>query len=124
MICANPDRVVNRGDRLIPCAGALADAYEALGGEVLMAGKPFAPIYAAAIARAQQILPDVAREAILAVGDGIVTDAMGAHNERLAFAFITGGIHGAEFGGPEEAAREVARRLPGIRLSAVLAELA
>ena len=50
-ICANPDRVVQRGDKLIFCAGALADLYESLGGEVIMAGKPFAPIYDLAIAK-------------------------------------------------------------------------
>ena len=32
-ICANPDRVVQRGDQLIYCAGALADLYARLGGE-------------------------------------------------------------------------------------------
>ena len=45
MICANPDIVVERGDRLVYCAGALADAYAALGGEVYYAGKPHRPIY-------------------------------------------------------------------------------
>src|SRR5262245_39080780 len=45
MICANPDIVVERGDKLVYCAGALADAYAALGGEVYYAGKPHRPLY-------------------------------------------------------------------------------
>ncbi len=48
MICANPDLVVERGERIIPCAGAMAAYYEQLGGEVRIAGKPHAPIYEAA----------------------------------------------------------------------------
>ena len=43
LICANPDRVVQRGDQLIYCGGSLADLYESQGGRVVMAGKPFAP---------------------------------------------------------------------------------
>ena len=52
MVCANPDIVVERGDTLVYCAGALADAYAALGGEVLYCGKPHAPIYEMALATA------------------------------------------------------------------------
>ena len=51
MVCANPDIVVERGDALVYCAGALADAYAAQGGDVLYCGKPHAPIYDAALAR-------------------------------------------------------------------------
>ncbi len=53
MLCANPDLVVERGEKLIYCAGALADVYAALGGEVFYAGKPYAPIYKEALAMAQ-----------------------------------------------------------------------
>ena len=52
MVCANPDIVVERGDELVYCAGAIADAYAAIGGEVLYCGKPYAPIYQAALAKA------------------------------------------------------------------------
>ena len=45
MLCGNPDLVVERGETLIYCAGALADLYGKLGGEVLYAGKPHRPIY-------------------------------------------------------------------------------
>src|SRR5439155_24263272 len=52
MICANPDLVAQRGDRLIYCGGALADLYAALGGEAIMAGMLYAPIYRLALAEA------------------------------------------------------------------------
>ena len=72
MICANPDRVVQRGDRLIYCGGALADLYAALDGPVLMAGKPYAPIYHLAVAEASALLGrPVDRARILCVGDGV-----------------------------------------------------
>ncbi len=45
MLCANPDRMVERGHHLIYCAGALAEVYEAFGGSVIYAGKPYPPIY-------------------------------------------------------------------------------
>src|SRR5262249_57555736 len=52
MVCANPDLVVERGERLVYCAGSVADLYASLGGEVLYAGKPHRPIYATALAQA------------------------------------------------------------------------
>jgi len=97
MICANPDKVVQRGDRLIYCGGALAALYETLGGTVIMAGKPFAPIYAAGVARAEALLGrPLDRNRVLAVGDGIATDVAGANAQGLAVLFIPAGIHGAE----------------------------
>lgn len=97
MICANPDRVVQRGDRLIYCAGALADLYQALGGQVVMAGKPFAPIYDLCLARAEALLerPFDARR-VLVIGDGIATDLEGAQRQGLDALFIASGIHGAD----------------------------
>lgn len=92
MICANPDRVVQRGDSLIYCAGALADLYAELGGQVLMAGKPFAPIYDLALATAGG--PD--RSRVLCIGDGIPTDVKGANGQGLDCLFVLGGIHAAE----------------------------
>jgi HAD superfamily hydrolase (TIGR01459 family) len=96
LICANPDRVVQRGDRLIYCGGALADLYESLGGgPVLMAGKPFAPIYDLALAEAATLLgKPVDRARVLCVGDGVITDVKGAHDQKLACLFIAKGIHG------------------------------
>jgi HAD superfamily hydrolase (TIGR01459 family) len=97
MICANPDRVVQRGDRLVYCGGALAELYEALGGEVVMAGKPFAPIYEACLAKAAELAGHaVTKPRVLAIGDGVVTDAKGANAQGLNLLFVAAGIHGAE----------------------------
>ncbi len=99
MICANPDLIVQFGDRLIPCAGALAKLYEEMGGKVEMAGKPFAPIYDVAIARAVDATgSEIDRSQVLALGDGMKTDITGARDNDLAVAFITGGIHDEEIG--------------------------
>lgn len=94
MICANPDIVVERGQRLVYCAGALAEKYAALGGEVLNAGKPHPPIYARArglIAEARGAPVDSTR--ILAIGDGIKTDIAGAAAAGLRAVFIASALH-------------------------------
>ncbi len=99
MICANPDVVVHVGDQLIFCAGALAERYEALGGTVLYAGKPHAPIYDLALSLAAKARQggapgagvDAAR--VLAIGDGMRTDVAGAVRQKLDCLFITNGIH-------------------------------
>jgi HAD superfamily hydrolase (TIGR01459 family) len=94
MICVNPDLVVERGDRLIYCAGALAAEYEALGGEVAYAGKPHPPIYAQArelIVRARGAAVETPR--ILAIGDGIKTDIAGAAAVGLRAVFIASALH-------------------------------
>jgi HAD superfamily hydrolase (TIGR01459 family) len=103
MICANPDIVVERGHKLVPCAGALAALYGQLGGKVLTAGKPHPPIYAAALARLDELAGrPLARSRLLAIGDGVATDLRGAVGAGLDVLFVTGGIHVAEFGPPEK----------------------
>ena len=101
MLCANPDIVVERGDTLVYCAGALADAYATLGGEVLYCGKPHAPIYQVALATAQKARGGaaVAPNRILAVGDSVRTDLKGADAFGIDSLFITSGIHAEEYGG-------------------------
>jgi HAD superfamily hydrolase (TIGR01459 family) len=99
MVCANPDLVVERGDRLVYCAGAVADLYATLGGEVLYAGKPHRPIYEAALARItalRAVSPDPAR--VLAIGDSVRTDLKGAQAFGIDCLFVTGGIHAEELG--------------------------
>jgi HAD superfamily hydrolase (TIGR01450 family) len=97
MICANPDLVVERGERIIPCAGAMAAYYEQLGGEVRIAGKPHTPIYQACLAAAQEVRGPFAQERILAIGDGMPTDVKGALSNGLQLLYISGGIHAAEY---------------------------
>jgi HAD superfamily hydrolase (TIGR01459 family) len=101
-ICANPDIVVQRGDKLIYCAGALAQLYESLGGRVVMAGKPYPAIYDRALSLAARRLgaePERAR--ILCIGDGLPTDIRGANAQDLDVLFVANGIHGAEAVGPD-----------------------
>ena len=100
MICANPDIVVERGDALVYCAGAIADLYAEAGGEVIYAGKPYAPIYQQALAIAQTARGQPAdRGRILAIGDSIRTDLKGAAAFGIDCLFVTAGIHAEELGG-------------------------
>jgi HAD superfamily hydrolase (TIGR01459 family) len=94
MICANPDLKVERGERLIYCAGALAEAYESLGGAVTYAGKPHAPVYRLAFERIAELRGrPVPADRILAIGDVIRTDIAGAAAMGLDSVFIASGIH-------------------------------
>lgn len=97
-ICANPDIVVERGDRLIWCAGALARDYGLLGGRTLIAGKPHRPIYEAAHAVAEELTgAPLAKARILAIGDGMMTDIKGADGYGIDALYISGGIHWHEY---------------------------
>jgi len=96
MICANPDLVVARGTKLIYCAGALADLYTTLGGEVVYAGKPHRPIYEDALAMAAARGRRAPLERVLAIGDSIRTDLAGARNLGIDCLFVTDGIHSEE----------------------------
>ena len=103
MVCANPDIVVERGDTLLYCAGALTDAYVELGGEALYCGKPHAPIYEVALGKATacrggEVPP---RSRVLAIGDSIRTDLKGAASFGVDCLFVISGIHAEEFGGRE-----------------------
>src|SRR5579863_8962494 len=91
-VCANPDLVIHRGADLVYCAGALGQAYEKLGGEVIYAGKPYAPIYDAALAACAEALGRKPARA-LAIGDGFRTDVFGAKAAGLDVLFVAGGIH-------------------------------
>jgi HAD superfamily hydrolase (TIGR01459 family) len=95
LICANPDIVVQYGERTIWCAGAIAQDYEKIGGRVIMAGKPYPPIYDLArgeLAAVAGSRIDPAR--ILCIGDGVITDIAGANAQGLDSLFIAAGIHG------------------------------
>ena len=97
LYCANPDLVVQRGDQMIYCAGALAQQYESLGGEVLYLGKPHAPAYALVAERLRERTGRaIPREKWLAVGDGLKTDILGATRAGIDSLLITGGIHESE----------------------------
>lgn len=97
-ICANPDIQVERGDRLLWCAGALARDYNALGGRTLVAGKPHRPIYELALLKAHIIRGDCPKNRILAIGDGLLTDIKGAEQFGIDSLFVADGIHSDEYG--------------------------
>jgi HAD superfamily hydrolase (TIGR01459 family) len=96
LLCANPDIVVDRGERREWCAGALAKLYEEMGGESLYFGKPHPPIYDLARRRLAELGPLPSDERILAIGDGVLTDVRGALGEDLDVLFITGGLAAEE----------------------------
>ncbi|CEJ15466.1 Ribonucleotide monophosphatase NagD [bacterium YEK0313] len=101
-LCGNPDKVVEVGDSLIYCAGAIADRYQAMGGEVLYAGKPFEPAYEACFGFAERILgKPVDRSRTLAIGDAMRTDVAGAARMGLDCLFLAEGIHAEDLLGPE-----------------------
>jgi HAD superfamily hydrolase (TIGR01459 family) len=122
LLCANPDIVVQRGDTLVYCAGALAQLYESLGGPAIYFGKPHRPIYALALEKACAAAGRPVRRP-LAVGDGAETDIRGANTMGWDAVFIAGGVHAAELG--EFTAQGVAQLLamPEIRAMAAMAAL-
>lgn len=128
MVCGNPDVVVERGNRLVYCAGAIADLYATMGGEVFYAGKPYRPIYDLALARAREAVGrPLPLQRVLAVGDSLRTDLKGAHGVGLDFLFVTSGIHAEELGGrdtPDPAALSGAFAAAGEMPKAVMRQLA
>jgi HAD superfamily hydrolase (TIGR01459 family) len=96
LLCANPDIIVDRGDKREWCAGAVAQTYSEMGGTSLYFGKPHAPIYDLARRRLSAIRPNIPDDRILAIGDGITTDIQGAIGEGIDSLFITGGLAAKE----------------------------
>lgn len=96
-LCANPDLVVEVDGVLSYCAGAIADRYQRLGGKVIQAGKPFAPIYERALDLANAARGRRAeRSRVLAIGDAMRTDIRGAVDQGFDSLFVTSGIHREE----------------------------
>jgi len=96
LLCANPDLVVDRGGVREWCAGALARLYTEMGGESLYFGKPHPPIYDLARRRLVALGVSVPDSAVLAIGDGVLTDVAGAMGEDMDCLFITGGLTAKE----------------------------
>jgi HAD superfamily hydrolase (TIGR01459 family) len=128
LLCANPDIVVRVGEHLVWCAGAVARDYAELGGRVVMAGKPHAPIYALAYQELVTLTGRAVEKArILAIGDGAGTDVRGAQEQGLDCLFIASGMHGEALltGGALDAAKaEAALAGEGVSARYVMAELA
>lgn len=124
MICANPDKTVRHGSRILYCAGSLADAYAALGGLVLMAGKPHRPIYDLAMQEAAKIRGcTIALGQVLAIGDGPETDIRGAAAYGIDAALVAEGVSDAR-SGLGQLEQDVKRAIPEARIVATMRQLA
>jgi HAD superfamily hydrolase (TIGR01459 family) len=124
LICANPDIVVERGDRLIYCAGAIAELYRELGGEVVFYGKPHRPIYERAMALAAERRGHPAPlDRVLAIGDSVRTDLTGALGFGIDCLFVTRGIHSEEFEGLDQLDPASVKELFGHPPRALMREL-
>jgi HAD superfamily hydrolase (TIGR01459 family) len=124
LICANPDIVVERGDRLIYCAGAVAELYRELGGEVIFYGKPHRPIYERAMAlAAERRGQPTSLDRVLAIGDSVRTDLTGALGFGIDCLFLTRGIHSEEFEGIDQLDPASVKELFGHPPRALMREL-
>jgi HAD superfamily hydrolase (TIGR01459 family) len=124
LICANPDIVVERGDRLIYCAGAIAELYRELGGEVIFYGKPHRPVYERAMMLAAGHRGHAAPlDRVLAIGDSVRTDLAGAHGFGIDLLFVTRGIHSEEFEGIDQLDPASVKELFGHPPKALMREL-
>jgi HAD superfamily hydrolase (TIGR01459 family) len=117
-LCANPDIVVQRGDKLIYCAGAIAKLYESMGGEVIYYGKPYEPIF---VAVTRELHKHGAARRPLIIGDGLETDIVGANRMNIDALFIVGGIHRALIDDPTGIAKLL--ESSGARAKALMPEL-
>jgi HAD superfamily hydrolase (TIGR01459 family) len=127
LYCANPDVVVERGDRLIYCAGAIAQLFEELGGEVVIVGKPYKPVYDVALATLDELAGrPLAKTRVLAVGDAFPTDVKGAWGQGLDVLLITAGIHATDFGpadAPDPALVAKRAAIEGVTITAAVPRL-
>ena len=122
MICANPDLVVRSGNRMVICAGSIAQRYAHLGGKVSFAGKPEPAIYEEALRRAASLTGrDIPKSRLLAIGDGLATDIKGAADNGFDAYFIVGGIHASEFDelNAQEAVNRIKTKFLGLNLVGV-----
>lgn len=123
-ICANPDLVVERGDRLVYCAGAIAELYREMGGDVVFYGKPHRPIYERAVAlAAQRRGAATPLQRMLAIGDSVRTDVAGAQAFGIDCLFVIRGIHSEQFEGLDPLDPAAVRELFGHPPKALMREL-
>ncbi|HUQ36213.1 MAG TPA: TIGR01459 family HAD-type hydrolase [Aestuariivirga sp.] len=124
MICANPDKIVRKGDRLLFCAGSLAEKYSSMDGTVLMAGKPYEPIYNLALQIAGTIAGrEIDKSKVLAIGDGPETDIKGAADFGISVVLIADGVTDASDGLEATLAR-VEAKVPHAKIVKILHHLA
>ena len=124
LICLNPDIEVERGGTRELCAGAIAALFEEFGGQVVYFGKPYAPIYDRALAKAHSGTGKaVERAAIVAIGDNARTDLRGADLYGLPFIYVASGV-GAGLNSPDTIQAQFGDTLDLVASVSSLADLA
>ena len=108
MLCVNPDLVVERGPKLVWCAGALAARYAAIGGETIVIGKPHAPIYAhrSRAARRDRRCAGRAQRRYWRSATGSRPTCAAPCSSEIDVLFVAGGIHAELFGERDQPAAE------------------
>jgi len=100
MFCANPDFVTieKNNDKNMYCMGTIADLYDHMGGRVVILGKPSKEIYRVSCKK----IEDFNKSKIVAIGDSLDHDILGANNFNIDSVLISSGIHKDLFvNGPE-----------------------
>ncbi|MEM7696125.1 MAG: TIGR01459 family HAD-type hydrolase, partial [Pseudomonadota bacterium] len=87
--CVNPDRKMLTPDGMVEAAGHLAALYEAEGGHVTWFGKPHAAVYDGA----RKMLPGIAADATLCIGDSLDHDIVGGQRAGFKTALVRTGIN-------------------------------
>lgn len=88
LICTNPDKIMLTEAGLKYGAGAIADLYEEMGGEVQRIGKPYPAIYEAAM----RDLGNPPKDRIVGIGDSIEHDIAGAKDFGVSAVLVRSGI--------------------------------
>ena len=94
MFCANPDfeTVEKVNKKNIFCMGTIAQLYKDMGGKVIILGKPSQEIYN----EATKCVNSYKKSQMVAIGDSLFHDILGAKKFGIDNVLITSGIH-AEF---------------------------
>ena len=122
MVCANPDKIVYRGNKKIDCAGALALNYENMSGKVKYFGKPYVEIYDYILNNLQISNPEITKKDLLAIGDSFSTDVLGANNFDIDILFIRSGIHSEDILSTNDIEKVAKNYLPNLPLELTTAE--
>ena len=91
MFCANPDFVTieKNNDKNMYCMGTIADLYDHMGGRVIILGKPSKEIYKVSCKK----IEDFNKSKIVAIGDSLDHDILGANNFNIDSVLISSGVH-------------------------------
>jgi HAD superfamily hydrolase (TIGR01459 family) len=122
MVCANPDKIVYRGNKKIDCAGALALNYKNMSGKVKYFGKPYVEIYDYILNNLQIANPKITKKDLLAIGDSFSTDVLGANNFDIDILFIRSGIHSEDILSTNDIVKVAKNYLPNLPLELKTAE--